>query len=272
MKISCWYHTPLRRRDAAASPKAGARARNKRFVLWALLAVWLLVLIAVLAATAARPVSAAPRRLPVYSVERADRKIALTFNCAWGDETTDAVLSILKKHGIRATFFFVGSFAEQYPQSVKKIANAGHAVGNHSMRHRDPTAMTREELQADMAACNRLLESLTGLPVRLYRAPSGSYDGKTVETAEALGMTAIQWSADSVDWKNITPEKMVQRVCSKTFPGGILLFHLGKENTVEALPDLLRELEAAHYEFCTVEELLLSGGSYVDPNGRQRPA
>ena len=246
---------------------------KKQAVIWVLLAVWFVILLAViLFTTVVQPAVASKRRLPVYSVESETKKIALTFNCAWGDETTDAVLALLKKHDIPATFFFVGTFAEQYPDSVRKIANAGHAIGNHSMSHKDPTVMEYAEIMQDMSACNSLLEKLTGRPVRLYRAPSGSYDNKTVEAAEALGMTAVQWSADSIDWKNITPEKMAERIRSKTFPGAIVLFHLGKENTVEALPEILRDLEAAHYEFCTVEDLLLPGETYIDANGKQRSA
>ncbi len=246
---------------------------KKQAVLWVLIAVWLVVLLAVIVfTTVVKPASAAKRRLPVYSVEQTEKKVALTFNCAWGDETTDAVLALLAKHNIPATFFFVGTFAEQYPDSVRKIANAGHAVGNHSMRHKDPTVMEYAEILADMSACSTLLEALTGKPVRLYRAPSGSYDNKTVEAAEALGMTAVQWSADSIDWKNVTPAKMAERIRTKTFPGAIMLFHLGKENTVQALPEIIRDLQAAHYRFCTVEELLLDGETYIDANGKQRRA
>ena len=93
---------------------------KKQLFLWVLVGVWLAIVLAViLFATVVKPVSAAKRRLPVYSVEHTEKKIALTFNCAWGDETTDAVLALLKKHNIRATFFFVGTFAEQYPESVE---------------------------------------------------------------------------------------------------------------------------------------------------------
>lgn len=246
--------------------------KKKQPFLWVLLAVWFVILLAVIILNAAKTVSATPRKTPVYSVSRDDKKIALTFDCAWGDETTDAVLALLKKNGIKATFFFVGTFAQQYPETVKKICNAGHAVGNHSMAHRDPTVMDRAELLKDMTACSDLLGSLTGKQVTLYRAPSGSYNNLTVEAAASLGMTAVQWSVDSIDWKQITPEKMTQRVCSGVFPGAIVLFHLGTQNTVEALPAIIRNLQAAHYEFVTVPELLLKGDSFVDPNGRQRPS
>ena len=246
--------------------------RKKSKWMWVLLLLWLLAAVVVAAFTVTRSVAARERRLPVYSVDRQDRKIALTFNAAWGDETTEGVLSLLRAQGIRATFFFVGEFAEKYPESVKKIAAEGHALGNHSMTHKDPTRLTYAEILEEISACNDAVEKAAGVRPRLYRAPSGSYDNKTVEAALSLGLTAIQWSADSIDWKNITPEKMTRRIAEKAFPGAILLFHLGKENTLEALPGILRELQAARYEFCTVEELLLSGETYIDANGMQRIA
>lgn len=246
--------------------------KKKRPLIIVLLIIWLAILAAVVVLSAVKTVNASPRKLPVYSVERDDKKIALTFNCAWGDETTDEILALLKKNDIKATFFFVGTFAEKYPESVKKIYNAGHAIGNHSMSHKDQTVMEYKEILSDMTACNELLSRLTGKEVMLYRAPSGSYDNNTVEAAESLGMTPVQWSTDSIDWKHITPEKMTQRICSKVFPGAIVLFHLGVENTVEALPDIIRNLQAEHYEFVTVPDLLLQGETSIDQSGKQRPA
>lgn len=234
---------------------------------WILLAVWILVLAAVVTLTATKAVNAAPRKIPVYAVETAEKRVALTFNCAWGDETTDGILEILKENGVTATFFFVGDFAEKYPESVKKICNAGHEIGNHSLSHKDPTRMRFEEITADIAACNDKLTALTGRTPTLYRAPAGAYDNNTVEAAESLGMTAIQWSADSIDWKNVTPEKMRARIAEKTYPGAILLFHLGKENTLQALPGILTDLFAAGYEAGTVGDLLPEGETYVDHNG-----
>ena len=246
--------------------------KKKGVWFWILLAVWAAVLIAVVVLTATKAVNGVPRRIPVYAVETAEKRAALTFNAAWGDETTDGVLELLREHDVRATFFFVGSFAEKYPESVVKIANAGHELGNHSNRHRDPTGQSYAEIAADIAACSETLFSLTGRAPALYRAPSGAYDNDTIESAESLGLTAVQWSVDSIDWKNATPEKLRARVAQKVFPGAILLFHLGKENTLEALPGILDDLFAAGYGICPVGELLLRGETYVDPDGVQRRA
>ena len=138
------------------------------------------------------------------------------------------------------------------------------------MTHKDPTALDPETLLREIDACSETLQSLTGVRPTLYRAPSGAWNAETVKAAAACGMTAIQWSADSVDWKDPTPAALTRRVLERTAPGGILLFHLGKENTAAALPGILDRLLADGYECVTVSELLLDGGS-VDPDGVLRP-
>ena len=238
--------------------------------MWLILALWLAALAAVIVLTATKAVNAGAKRIPVYSVETNERKLAITFDCAWGDETTDEVLAILKRNGVRATFFFVGTFAKSYPESVKKIYNAGHEIGNHSMAHADPTKQSYTQQLADMSECSDLLCSLTGAYPALYRAPSGAYNDDTVEAAETLGMTAVQWSADSIDWKDPSPQRITERILKNAAPGGILLFHLGKQNTADALEGIIRSLKEQGYSFCTVGELLLGNGAAVGADGVQR--
>lgn len=235
-----------------------------------LLILWFAVLSVVFGLTLTQRVNASLKKLPVYSVDtEGEKRAAITFDAAWGDETTDGVLDVLEAYGVKASFFFVGDFAEKYPESVRKIANAGHDVGNHSMRHKDPTKQEYTELCADMSACSELLFALTGKEPKLYRAPSGAYDSDVIDAAESLGMTVVQWDDDSIDWKDISPEKMTERVFSKLSPGSILLFHLGKENTLKALPGIIEEMFAEGYELVPVSELLIKDEYYIDANGRQ---
>lgn len=214
--------------------------------------------------------SASERKIPVYSVETDEKQIALTFNCAWGDETTDEILDILKENDIKCTFFIVGEFAEKYPEAVRKIYNAGHEIANHSMHHTDPTTQEFSEITADIDECNALLKSITGVSeIKLYRAPSGSYDNKTIEAAQSLGMMCIQWDVDSIDWKNPSADTIVSRVCNKAKNGSVVLFHLGKENTLEALGEIIRRLKKDGYEFVTVSELICWDNYDIDHTGRQ---
>lgn len=241
---------------------------KKDITLIVLMLLWIFVMVFAIYYTLSTTASAEERRLPVYSVDTDVKEIALTFNCAWGTEGLDGIIELLRNEDIECTFFFVGDFAEKFPEAVRKIHNAGHETGNHSMRHTDPVTQDFSEIVSDINACNELIFSLTGVKPRLYRAPSGSYDNKTVEAAESLGMTVIQWDVDSIDWKNPSPEKIVSRVTGKAANGSIVLFHLGKDNTLEALPDIIKKLKNQGYCFCTVGELLLEGDTWIDSTGK----
>ena len=246
----------------------GQRTKKNRLLLAAIFLIWALAVGLVVFFSLTRTASAAAKQLPVYAVETQEKAAALTFNCAWDETGLDELLATLKEYDARCTFFVVGEFAQRCPEAVRKICNAGHELGNHSMAHKDPVKMGYAELLSDINECNELLYSLTGEPVALYRAPSGSYDDDTVAAARALGMTAIQWDADSVDWKDKTPEEITQRMLKKIGPGSIALFHVGKENTVQALPEILKTLQGEGYTFCTVSDLLPEGETYLDSAGR----
>ena len=87
------------------------------------------------ATDAAEVYGSAARSLPIYNVERADNKISISFDCAWGVDYTDSLLQTLEKYNVRATFFAVQFWVEKYPGYVKKISAAGHEVGTHSATH-----------------------------------------------------------------------------------------------------------------------------------------
>ncbi len=248
--------------------KAGYSLKKDIFLIIIML-LWIAVMVFAVTYTLVTTASAEERKLPVYSVDTDVKEIALTFNCAWGTEGLDEIINMLTKEDIKCTFFFVGEFAEKNPEAVRKIHNKGHEIGNHSMHHTDPVTQEFPDIVSDINACNELLYSITGVTPVLYRAPSGSYDNKTVEAAESLGMTAVQWDVDSIDWKNPAPEKIVSRVTGKATNGSIVLFHLGKENTLEALPAIVKNLKNQGYSFSTVGELLIDGDIWIDNTGKQ---
>ncbi len=207
------------------------------------------------------------RNLPVYSVEREDNFIALTFNCAWGDEDIDQILSALSDKNAKATFFLVGEWAEKYPESAKKIADAGHELGGHSYNHKDYAKLSADEVGSDAAKTAEIIKSATGKDAKLVRAPSGSYNNSAIEALENAGFIPIQWSVDSIDYGGAEKDSIIKRVTDKTKAGDIILMHTGTENTALALPEILENL-CGRYELCTVSELLYGENSYVDNAGK----
>ena len=220
---------------------------------------------------AAVKTASAKKELPIYSVERGDKKIAISFDAAWGNEQTGKLIDILAEYGVKTTFFVVGSWVDKYPDSVKALADAGHEVMNHSNTHPHLTRLDVQRMEEEINACSDKIEALTGRRPDLLRAPYGDYDDTVIKTVHRLGVYPIQWDVDSLDWKDISAEKIAERVLRGVKDGSIVLFHNGGKHTAEALPAILSELQSRGYEIVPVSELILRDNYYIDHTGRQKP-
>ena len=221
-----------------------------------------------------KPVSAAntTEELPIYCVDTQEKKIAITFDCAWEDTDTDEIIAVLQKYNAKATFFAVGEWLTRCEASAKKFADAGHEIMNHSDAHDYPTKLSKEELLTDLAACGQKIEAITGKAPRLYRAPYGDYNATVVQCAREAGYQTVQWSVDSLDWKDLSVEEIYQRTTKNIKPGDILLFHTGKKNTPAALDMALNKLEGEGYSFVLASELIYEKDYTIDANGVQKQA
>lgn len=140
--------------------------------------------------------SATQRQLPIYSVQREDKVVALSFDAAWGNEDTQALIDILNKYKVNTTFFVVGDWVDRYPESVKALADAGNEVMNHSSSHAHFSALTRDQIVADITSCNEKIEAITGVRPTLFRCPYGEYDDHVITAVRGMGMEPIQWSVE----------------------------------------------------------------------------
>ena len=171
-------------------------------ILFGLLVVAIIIFAVFNAVTA----SADEVKLPIYSVDRGDNKIALTFDCAWGNSNTDELLSILERANAKATFFVTGEFCDKYPEDVKKFYDAGHSVQNHSDTHSHVEGMNINSLIEDTRECSRKIKMITGEEPTLYRSPYGEYDNNVITTVEGMGLKVIQWSVEAIDIDGKHPE------------------------------------------------------------------
>lgn len=209
------------------------------------------------------------RLLPIYSVETPEKKVAVTFNCAWSANDIPDILGILEKYEAKATFFILGQWAKDNPDAVEMIAKAGHEIGTHSNTHPDMAKISMEEARQEIfRSCEHIENAGGGKPV-LFRAPSGSYSSELVATAAEMGFATIQWDVDSRDWKDKTAGEMVESVTKNVRKGSIILFHSGKANTVEALPQILEILKNGGYEFVKISDLIYKENYTIDHTGRQ---
>ena len=230
------------------------------------------LIFAVVCSPAVVGAAAATRKLPVYSVQRDGKYVSLTFDAAWGNEDTQQLIDILGKFGVSATFFVVGDWAEKYPESVKALASAGHEVMNHSNHHDHFNSLDAAAIIADVNAASDRIAAVTGVRPTLFRCPYGEYDDHVIAALESIGVTAVQWDVDSLDWKDYDAQTIYARVTRRVQPGSIVLFHNAAKHTPEALGDIVEYLLREGYTIVPVSGLLLSGNTTVDHTGRQMPA
>ena len=216
-------------------------------------------------------VSASERKLPVYWVQRDDKVVALSFDAAWGNEDTQTLIDILNKYQINTTFFVVGDWVDKYPESVKALADNGNEVMNHSLNHAHFSSLSSDEIVADITACNEKISAITGATPTLFRCPYGEYDDHVINAVTGMGMTAVQWNIDSLDWKGISADEIQKRVLKNIEPGSIILFHNAAENTPAALPGIIESLLADGYRIVPISQILLTGDYFLDNTGRQCP-
>ena len=218
---------------------------------------------------AAVSASVATRQLPIYCVERDQKVCSISFDAAWGADNTQKILDVLKKYNVKATFFVVGNWADQYPEQAKAIVESGHELMNHSNAHDHYNSLSAEQIVADVNTCNDKIEALTGIRPTLIRCPFGEYDDHVISAIRSMDMEPIQWDVDSLDWKGISADEIAKRVTGKVQCGSIILFHNAGEHTPEALPAILDYLLGEGYTLVPISEILLTGETYMDHTGKQ---
>ena len=220
--------------------------------------------------SAATAVAAPKRELPVYSVERSDDVIAVTFDASWGADNTPKLLDILDEYNAKCTFFLVGIWVDKYPEMVKAIVKRGHEIGNHSATHPHMSQISEAKNLEELRIMSDKVENLTGVRPTLFRPPYGDYNNKVIRTARGAGYEAVQWSVDSLDWKNISPQDMIRRA-GKVGRGDIILFHNDSQYLLDALPTLLQSYQDQGLQMVKVSDLLLTGETTIDVQGKQHP-
>lgn len=207
---------------------------------------------------------------PIYSVDITEKKIAISFDAAWGAELTPDILDILDEYNVKATFFLVGFWAEKYPDRLKDIYDRGHEIGNHSQNHPHMSSLSRAQITAEIQKVNSTIKDCIGVEPTVFRPPFGDYNDTLVESVRGLNMECIQWSVDSLDWKELGCQPLVDTVCKKVKPGSIVLFHNNSKYITQALPIILKDLQKKGYTIVTVSQLIFDDDYYVDQAGVQR--
>lgn len=213
-----------------------------------------------------------PRLVPIYCVEREEKVVSITFDCAWGTEYTDALLTALKRSEVRATFFMVEFWTEKYPEFVRKIHESGCEIGTHSSTHSYMSKLNAADIKAELSSSAGAIEKITGEKVDLFRAPYGDYDDELIKTASESGFYTVQWDVDSLDWKDLSASDIAMRVVNGVKNGSIILMHNNGLHTAEAVPIILETLKNRGYTFLPVGELIYRENYVIDGTGMQKQA
>lgn len=211
-----------------------------------------------------------PRLVPIYQVDTQEKKIAITFDSAWGADKTLKILELLKEYKVNATFFLVGFWVEKYPDMVKAIDEQGVEIGTHSNTHPDFATLSEEQMKLELSTSVEKIEVITNKKVELFRAPYGSYNNSVINVASSLNLKTIQWSVDTLDWKGLSGSQMLSRVLDKISNGGIILCHNNSDNILDGLRLILERLTTSGYKFVSVGDLIYKEDYKIDNLGIQR--
>lgn len=189
------------------------------------------------------------------------KQVALTFDDGPDAIVTPKILDILKENNIKATFFILGNRAKAHPETVRRIKEEGHAIGNHSWSHPNFTEISTEEALNQVMDTQDELNDIIGYRPSLFRPPYGALDEDKKEAIQDMDLAIVNWSVDTMDWSGLPAQEIMGIIHKQLKPGGIILQHTanGKNhlaNTLEALQLLIPDLKDQGYSFVTVPDLL----------------
>lgn len=194
----------------------------------------------------------------LYVGDTNKKEIYITFDAGFENGNTERILDALKKHGVKATFFLVGNYFETQPKLVKRMAEEGHTIGNHTYSHPDMSKIGDiQSFQTELQKNEALYRDVLGSEMpKLYRPPQGKFCEENLKMAQQLGYSTVFWSLAYVDWytdDQPTPEQAFSKLLPRIHPGAVVLLHSTSSTNAEILDELLTKWEETGYSFGDLE-------------------
>ena len=196
----------------------------------------------------------------VYLGDTSQKVIYLTFDAGYENGCTEKILDVLKKHDVPAAFFLVGNYIEKNADLVRRMADEGHIVANHTMHHPDMSKLRDEAaFSKELSELEELYRNTVGQQMpKYYRPPQGLYSEENLQMAKNLGYKTVFWSLAYVDWNNDaqpTKEEAFSKLLPRTHNGAVVLLHSTSKTNAQILDELLTKWKNMGYRFGTLEEL-----------------
>ena len=195
-----------------------------------------------------------------YAADTEEKIIYLTFDCGYENGNMPKILEALKKHQVSAALFVVGNIISDHPDLLRKMIQAGHTIGNHTMTHPDMSSISSMQgFQKELQDVEKLYQSATGSSMpKYYRPPRGIYSPVNLSMAKELGYKTFFWSLAYVDWyqdKQPTKEEAFEKLLGRIHPGAIVLLHSTSSTNADILDELLTRWETMGYSFGNLQDL-----------------
>jgi len=192
------------------------------------------------------------------------RLLALTYDDGPNDPYTGHLMEVLDRHGVKATFFLLGRLVEQRSDIARALAEAGHAIGNHSWDHPNLIFTSAVETRRQIERTQGAILDATGITPTLFRPPFGGRRPASLRIARALGLEPVMWNVSCQDWKPISAEEIARRAERQIRGGDVILLHDGeyhdigvdRSRSIEATERILARYQGEGYEFVTVPEMM----------------
>ncbi|MCF8012025.1 MAG: polysaccharide deacetylase family protein [Clostridiales bacterium] len=192
---------------------------------------------------------------PIYQGNTGKKEIALTCNVFWGEDILPAMLKILDDNNVKMTFFIGGTWAEKNEELTEEIYEKGHEIGNHGYSHPHPDRLSKEDNLQDIQKCEKVLNNIIEKKTNLYAPPYGERGPAVLQAADQADYLTVLWSIDTVDWKNPTPDTILNKINEKAHNGAIILMH-PTFPILHTLPEIIQSLREQGYSLVTVSQLL----------------
>lgn len=183
------------------------------------------------------------------------KQVVLTFDDGPREHGIQELIKIMKKFDVHATFFLVGKFAERNANITLEINKNGHEIANHSYTHPKLYRLWVEKIMREAERCDEVLENLGLRKTMFLRPPGGGFNIKIFNAMRRMNLKLGLWSVNTADYTGRPADEIINLVLKSVKPGDVILMHSGVENTVKALPEIIKGLKERDYDFIRLDDL-----------------